>query len=381
MRVAVVHHTLTSVGGAEKVFTYTVQALNEAGIVPDVHSLSPEPPRTLGSYYGVSPRYRAVKRGVALNLPVFGIYQRLIISLIAGRMKGYDVVVNTTGVYTPLKISRGTKYVLYVYSPMTSVYGSIVAKQDFTGYDKYAKNMFWRLYYKPFETVVRYTLRDLDNAILLSVSKFTQERIRKYWGRDSTVVYPPVDCDLFSQADGDYPRRNGVMTLARFTPEKNYMTVLDLAERMPDVRFRLVGTARVPSARIHLEKLKREVQRRGLSNVEFYPNLDVGRLLNIMAESKVLVHAMRNEDLGLAPAEATCAGVLPAVIDSGGLREVVPRPDHRWRDLDEAEKVVRRLLDLDGERHVERVAELRHHIVRNFNPEDFKKAMRRHILE
>jgi glycosyltransferase involved in cell wall biosynthesis len=54
---------------------------------------------------------------------------------------------------------------------------------------------------------------------LIANSSYTQEQIKKYYGRDSVVIHPPVDVKDFKPADA---KRSGFIITGRQTPYKRF---------------------------------------------------------------------------------------------------------------------------------------------------------------
>ena len=380
MKVAVVHHTLSSLGGGEKVFTYLVRALNDRGVVPDVYSSSPASPAELEAVYGVRVEFRLRNTIRLPRLPVFGIYQRLLMAYISSRIRGrYDVVVNTTGVFTPVYFRRRQvgRYILYVYNPQVSIFGPRPA-WDVAVAEKYERSLFWRLYFKPYKYLMARSIRNIDDALLVSVSRFTAERVRKYWGKESIVVYPPVDVEKFSRA-WDGPHREGVIVIGRYTPEKRYLELLDVARRLRGITFRFVGGAGTPYYRLYYERVRARAEELDLENVELYRDLPLDKLVELVAESKIHVHAMVHEDFGLVVAEAISGGLLPLPHNSGGPREIVPYRELRWSTFDELARKIAVWHSAPRSMVEHYTRRLRKHVER-FRAENFMENMARLVL-
>lgn len=261
-------------------------------------------------------------------------------SFITPFLSRYDVVINTTGIYTPLFFrSLLKRYILYVYNPILPLAEFNNAKEG-----KYQKNLFWRLYFLPYATAIRKSLASLDKVTLIAVSRFTQERIWRYWHKNSTVVYPPVDINKFS-AVRDNKKRDGVISIGRFTPEKNHEWQLEIAKQLPDTPFRICGSAKTPYYQRWYRHIKAKAEEMDLKNVEFYPNVSFEKLVELIGESKYFIHTMVNEDFGLTPCEAISGGVLPIVHNSGGPKEIVPFRELRFNDINEAVKILKQKPD------------------------------------
>ena len=373
LRVAVVHHTLSSLGGGERVFAFLVHALNKEGIVPDVYATDPESPERISEIFGVDVSYK-IKKTWFPRMNMFGLYQRVLASYFSLGLDGYDVIFNTTGIFSPTRITR-SRYVLYVYNPMISKDGKFI--DGTAGVEKYAQG-FWRFYFKPFKWLLKCAIRNLarSNVVVCAVSNFTREKIRKYWNLKAVTVYPPVDIDKFSLM-WDNMHREGVILIGRYTPEKRHHELVEVARFMPDITFRLVGTANAPYYLRYYNYVKSLVERYDLKNVEVYVNVPLKKLVELLGSSKILVHALRYEDFGLTPAEGVCGGVIPLVHDSGGLREVVPFPDLRFRDKEEMARMIKTLSWVPYMQLRPRIERLRRYVIQNFSAQRFMETMLR----
>lgn len=124
----------------------------------------------------------------------------------------------------------------------------------------------------------------------------------------STVVYPPVDYDLTPVDEG---RPLKTVSMVATSTKKGTELVEGLAERFPELNFRMVGC---PGARVDGNKVKPNLTLIGWSNVreEFEGEADI-----------VLVPSLWPEPFGRVAVEALAAGKIPLVSDIGGLPEAV----------------------------------------------------------
>ena len=206
---------------------------------------------------------------------------------------------------------------------------------------------------------------------LLANSSAVRERIRRRWRLDSTVIYPPVDDESFSRPFDEKRTRSGIISLGRFCAAKRQSTAqVEIARQMRDTTFSMVGGLENYSrdSRNEFAALKARIEELDLRNVVLYPNLPREKLLSLFAETRFFVHSMKDEDFGIATAEAVIAGLVPVVHDSGGSREIVPDPALRWRTTDEAVRMIRSSGSLD-------TAPLRAHCVRSFSYRVYQKRM------
>jgi glycosyltransferase involved in cell wall biosynthesis len=74
-------------------------------------------------------------------------------------------------------------------------------------------------------------------------------------------------------------------------------------------------------------------------NVHFEVDASFPRLLELMKESRVLLHPLAGEPFGIAIVEAMSAGLIPVVPDIGGNTEFVPK-EYQFHNLDEAADII-----------------------------------------
>src|SRR5207248_3336092 len=81
--------------------------------------------------------------------------------------------------------------------------------------------------------------------VVVANSEFTRQWIRRYWGRDSFVLYPPTDVDRFSPG----VKRDQVISVGRFfagNHNKKHLTMIESFRRLHagalhDWQYHVVG--------------------------------------------------------------------------------------------------------------------------------------------
>lgn len=139
----------------------------------------------------------------------------------------YDLVISSAGAEAKFvkKIRPGAIHVSYIHAP-THYYWS--------RYDDYLKNPG----FGALDWLARLGLKILVGPMrrwdyraaqrphhLIANSNYTKDQIKKYYGRDSTVIHPPVDIDRFKLLNKSSILRRGFVTAGRQTPYKR----IDLA--------------------------------------------------------------------------------------------------------------------------------------------------------
>lgn len=303
-RVALVHDWLTGMRGGEKVLERIAGFFPDAPVFTLVWkrgSVSPalEQRRIVTSFLQRLPdavrRYRSY-------LPL---YPRAIEALDLG---GFDVVVSTShavakGVRTP----PGAFHLSYVHTPMRYVW------------EQEAQYFPPGRYPWPLSAYVRQTcarLRAWDVATrdrphaLLANSRHVAERIRRHWGREATVVHPPVDVAGFTPG---FAPREGYLIAGAFAPYKRNDLALAACRRLG--RPVLVTGSGQDAERL-----------RALAGpgVVFEGWLGDEALAARLARARALLFA-GEEDFGMLPVESLAAGCPVIAYGVGGALETVGR--------------------------------------------------------
>jgi len=212
LRVAIVHDWLVG-GGAERV-------------VFELHKMFPAAP-IYTSY--CSDEWRAKLDGKVVTgwLQHFGKLRKFLPVLRIWwfthlKFDGYDLVISSSGAEAKgVKVPKGTIHVNYCHAPTHyywSRYDEYLARPGFGVFDPLA-----RLGLK----LLVGSLRKWDYKAaqrpdyMIANSSHTQAEIKKYYGRDSVVIHPPVDMSRFRTPKSKHERfRAGFLAGGRLTPYK-----------------------------------------------------------------------------------------------------------------------------------------------------------------
>jgi glycosyltransferase involved in cell wall biosynthesis len=311
-RVAIVHDWLVSMRGGERVLESLCRRYPNA----DLFTLRYDPA-------GVSPEI-ASRRVVpsfldrlARRLPLGRAEFRLLLPLFplaveSFRLDGYDLVISSShAVAKGVRPAPGALHVSYVHSPMRyiweaqpiyagSVPGGAVGRATFA----------W----------VARRLRRWDVASTARVdemvanSRYTQARIRRYYGREASVIEPPVDVNRFARVP-DPPAAVGeeplYLCVSALVPYKR----VELAVRaFVGRRGRLVVVGDGPE-RARLEAL-------APANVELRGRVDDAELERLYGAAAAVVHPAL-DDFGIVAAEALAAGRPVVAFGGGGALDTV----------------------------------------------------------
>lgn len=142
----------------------------------------------------------------------------------------------------------------------------------------------------------------------ITLSHYVMKRIQKYYGRASTVVYPPVDVDRFSPSgsEGSY-----YLVVSRLVPYKRVDLAIRAANQL-GIPLKIAGTGP------ELEQL----QARADSSVEFLGFVSDEDLPALYRNAKALLFP-QEEDFGITPLEAAASGVPTIAYGAGGALETI----------------------------------------------------------
>lgn len=164
--------------------------------------------------------------------------------------------------------------------------------------------------------VVRRTLnriRDWDRAVAqrnthyVAISRLSQERIRRYWGREAPIVHPPVDLQRFASGQPD----DFFLIVSELVRHKQIEVALEAAKRA-SVPIKIVGGG-ADEARLRAAYG---------GHAEFLGRIDDDALAALYAQARALV-VPNLEEFGIAAVEAQASGRPVIAADGGGARETV----------------------------------------------------------
>ncbi len=313
MRVAIVADGLATYGGAERVVECLLRRYPDADLfalvdfLPDSRRAWLQGRRVRTSFLQSLPYARRYFRGL-LSLWPLAIEQF--------DLSGYDLVISSQfavahGVIT----GPGQTHVAYTHSPMRYAWDLQAqylreARLDRGPLTLLARPMLHRLRLWDAAAAARVDAFSANSA-------FVAERIRKYYGRDSTLIHPPVFLDRFTYRTD---KQDYFLYLGRLVPYKRVDLIVAAFAAMPDRRLVIAGDGPMLKA----------LRARATPNVEVIGAVDARRADVLMGQARGFVFAAI-EDFGIAPVEAQAAGTPVIGLGIGGLRETVrgldtPRP-------------------------------------------------------
>jgi len=301
LKVAIIHDWLVG-GGAERV-------------VHELHKMFPDAP-IYTSYCTDEWRQKLDGKVVTGWLQHFGKLRKF---LALGRMwwfshldlSDYDLVISSSGngeafgVRTP----KGTTHVCYCHSPTHYYwrhYNQYMQRPGFGFFDPLAR-LGLRILVGPLR---RWDFRAAQQPdYFIANSTHIQADIKKYYGRDSVVIYPPVDVERFSNAPQG--KREGFVTMGRLAPAKRVDIIVEACTRL-GLPLKVIG--RGPDLG-HLKSIAG-------SSVQFLSDVTDADMPAQLASAEAFIFASF-DDFGIAPIEALAAGTPLVAYKAGGALDYV----------------------------------------------------------
>ena len=171
-----------------------------------------------------------------------------------------------------------------------------------------------RLGLEPIVRLAMHNLRSWDQTSSIRVdrictnSNFTARTIKKYWGRNSKVIFGPVEVNKFNFKKN---RGNFYLSVCRLVPNKRV-----------DLLVKAFNNLGLPLIIIGDGSEKKVIKKIAKKNIKVlgYQNDEVIR--NLMETCRAFVYA-GIEDFGITPVEAMAAGAPVIALEKGGLVDTV----------------------------------------------------------
>lgn len=300
LRVALGHDWLTGMRGGERVLEWLCRAFPDApvstlvnvpGAVSETIASHPIHASWLGRLPGAREHYRAM-------LPLMPLAARTL------RMPDCGLLLTSSHcVAKSFRPPRGARHVCYCFSPMR--YAWLFREEYFPNPIKRALAAPLLAWLRAWD---RRTAAGVDRFVAISAA--VADRIRRFYGRDSDVVYPPVDVTRCTP-DGHGRDGNFDLIVSALVPYKR----VDLAVRTYSRRgwaLKVVGVGG------QLEAL-RAVAGPSVEVLGWLPDPDV---LALYRRARLLVFP-GEEDFGIVPLEAQACGLPVVAYARGGALETV----------------------------------------------------------
>ncbi len=298
-RVALVHDFLVDVRGAERVFLALCDLFGDADLFTAVYDEEGTEGRFADRTVHTSflQRLHPTARTFRALLPL---YPAAMESL---DLRGYDLVISSSSAWAHGVIpDDDAVHVCYCHNPFRYAWNArqetLEARGPFARAALGAVFQRWRQW--------DWIAAQRVDAYVAN-SQTTRRRVARYFGREATVLHPPVEVERFAPGTpGD-----AYVVLSELMPHKR----IDVAVRaFNELRLPLVIVGNGPDAR--------RLHRLAGPTVSFTGRVSDGEAGRLLARARALV-VTATEEFGIAAVEAQAAGRPVIALHEGGVRETV----------------------------------------------------------
>lgn len=312
-KIAIVYDRVTKFGGAERVLLALHEMFPNAPLYTSIYD------KKKASWASVFPK---IYTSFLQNIPILKSHHELLgwlmpMAFEQFKFDEYDLVISVTseaakGIITGTK----TKHVCYMLTPTRYLW---------SGYDFYLNNRpqvfkifpFYKVLAWPLLTYLKWWDRVASNRPdkIIAISTEVKNRIKKYYNRDSVIVFPPVtlqsnnrkqNTNINKSNNGEYFFIHG-----RFEPYKKLDLVLNAFKKS---KLPLV----VSGSGSEFDRLKTD----SYENIKFIYKPTDNELTNLYKNSKAFLMP-QEEDFGITSLEAQSFGVPVVAYKKGGSLDTV----------------------------------------------------------
>ncbi|GBE16807.1 GDP-mannose-dependent alpha-(1-6)-phosphatidylinositol monomannoside mannosyltransferase [bacterium BMS3Abin15] len=319
LRIALVHDFLTQYGGAEKVLEVLCEMFPEAPIYTLLHDQE----RMKGkfkdkeihtSFLQKFPKFMRKRHG--LLLPFIPTAPETF------DLREFNLVISSSGAWSKGIVTKlNTIHIAYLHSPMRYVwdYNERYIREIQSSKFK-VQSKLEIFFIRPILNYIRIWDRQAADRpdYLIANSKYTQERIRKYYRRESKIIYPPATPSLRS----DVARRAGPPAI-NAQNDKYFLIVSRLIPyKKVDLAIEAFNKLELPLVVIGEGRQEKYLRKIAGENVKVLGWQNDDKISRYYAGARAFIFPAE-DDFGITMVEAMSYGVPIVAYKKGGAMEVV----------------------------------------------------------
>ncbi|MEP6780048.1 MAG: glycosyltransferase [Gemmatimonadaceae bacterium] len=305
-RIAIVHEWLVVPGGSELILKEMISVFPKADVFCLVDKLSDADREALGvgrphtSFLqhipGIARHYRSM-------LPL------MTMAVESLDLSAYDVVIsNSHAVAKGVEVRSDALHVCNCCSPMRYAWDLRAQYLAEANLDSGVKGWMANKLLDRLKIWDANVSRRVDDFI--SISDFIAQRVQRSYGRESTIIYPPVDTNFFTVADS--PRNDTYVAVSRLVSYKRMTSIVEAFRELQDRHLIVIGDG--PE--------RDRVRAAAGANVTLMGWQTREVIREQLRKARAVIFAAE-EDFGILPVEAQACGTPVIAFGVGGSLETV----------------------------------------------------------
>ena len=299
MKIALVHDYLIRFGGAEKVFLNLCKIFPKAEVFTILYD-----EKKMGKYFPNTKINTSFLQKFPFSLKKHRLLAPLIPTAVeAIDLRNFDLVISSSSAFIKgLVLRPKVIHICYCHNPARFLW-------DYASQYDGGPAFFRRLLFHYLRIWDRSSASRVDYFI--ANSKTTAARIKKFYNRDSKVVYPPVSIGTVPKALGTVPNQGYFLIISQLTPYKRIDLAIDAFNKL-ELPLVIIGKGR---DRERLEDMAN-------NNIKFLGWRKDKTVRKYFQNCTAFVFP-GEDDFGIAPVEAMLHGKPVLAYRKGGATETV----------------------------------------------------------
>lgn len=303
--VGIVADWLVTFAGAEKVIAEFIKLYPNADIYSVVDFLSDESRK---KFYGKEATTSFIQRLPFAKKKYQQYLPLMPLAIEQLDVTGHDIVLSSShAVAKGVLTGPDQLHISYVHSPIRYAWDFQHQYLREAGLNKGLKGKLARWFLHKIRIWDYRTANGVDHFI--ANSQFIARRIKKVYGRDADVIYPPVDVERFTLQEN---KEDFYFTASRMVPYKRIDLIVEAFSQMPDKKLVVIGDGS------EMAKIKSRAGR----NIEILGYQPDDVMQDYMRRTRAFVFAAE-EDFGITPVEAQASGTPVIAFGKGGVLETI----------------------------------------------------------
>ena len=363
LKVALVTESLTQFGGAEVVLKKLLE------IFPNATLFTPLYDEKLIKKHLPDVK---IESSFLQNKFMIHKYHRLFLSQLPNAFESFDlssydlVISNTSSFSKGINVPKNIPFIAYVHSPTRYLWS------DFNSYiDENIPNIL-----KPFKLlIIKQLLRlrnwDLEASkkadLMLANSQNIVNRIKKYYHRESYILYPFADTTIFNIND-KIEKEDFYFMSGRLVPYKKINIAIQAFNSMPNKKLLIAGSGN------QFRNLRKMIKSK---NIQLLGRVGLDELVKYYQKAKGYIFTPL-EDFGITPIEAMACGTPVIAFGKGGaLETVTENVSGIFFNKQTATSLTKAIQKFESIKFNQKI--IRSTVINRFSPTNFENTMLKYV--